>query len=93
MKKIVLLLAVLFGISSIYAKNDDYELKSPDGKIAVKVSVGDDVKYSVMHESTVVIEDSEISMELCNGMILGKAGQIKNVKTNSVDEVLKADFY
>ena len=90
MKKIVVLLAIILGISNIYGQN--YELKSPDGKIAVKVNVGDEVKYSVMHENTVVINDSPISMELGDGKILG-AGKVGKVSYKTVDEVLNADFY
>lgn len=90
MKKIVLIIAILLGIGNIYGQN--YELKSPDGKIAVKVNVGDEVKYSVMHENTVVINDSPISMELGDGKILG-TGKVGKVNYKTVDEVLNADFY
>lgn len=96
MKKLVLLLAVIFGIggmSSIYGKNKIYELKSPDGNIVVTVNVGKEVNYSVMHKNTVVIANSVISMELNDGMTLGIAGKVNKVENNTVDEVLKADFY
>ena len=97
MKKLVILLAFLIGISGISIngmnKLTDYQLKSPDGKIEIRISIGNEVKYSVKHEETVIIEDSEISMELVDGAVLGQKGLIKSVKMNSVDEVLKADFY
>ena len=92
MKRVVFLLAIIIGISNVYGQN--YELKSPDGKIAVTVNVGDKVKYSVMHENTMVIEDSEISMVLGDGTKLGTGKvSVKRVARNTVNEVLKADFY
>ena len=94
MKKIVLLLAVLIGISGISSINGaEYDLRSPNGKIEIKISVGDEVRYSVKHENTVIIKDSPISMELENGTKLGLNGVIKNVKTNSVNEIIEANFY
>lgn len=96
MKKLVLLLAVIFGISGmscIYGKSKIYELKSPNGNIEVTVSVGKEVNYSVKHKNTVVIANSAISMELDNGKKLGLSGKVKKVENKTVNEVLKADFY
>ena len=99
MKRVLFLLLILVisGINMIYGANKsnskEYELKSPNGKIEVTISIGDEVKYSVMHESTVIIEDSPISMELGDGSVLGRLGQVKSVKTNSVNEIIDANFY
>ena len=103
MKKLVFLLAVILGIinsvSGVRSFNGirefrEYELKSPNGIISMTISVGDEVKYSVKHGNTVIIKGSGISMELGDGTILGgSVGSIKSVKTQSVDEVIKADFY
>ena len=97
MKKLGFLLMIVFGIigiNRIYGNNEDnYVLKSPNGKIEVTISVDGGVKYSVKHENTVIVEDSEISMELGDGTVLGGIGQIKSVKTKSVDEIIDACFY
>ena len=97
MKKLVFLLAVICGINMTYGANKsdniDYKLKSPDEKIEMTISVGDVIKYSVMHENTVIIKDSEISMELENGTVLGQTGSIKSVKSNSVNDIIDANFY
>ena len=95
MKKLVLIIAIAlgtFGINGVFGQKA-YDLKSPDGKIELTVSVGDAVVYSVKHDNTVVINESAISMELADGRILGQSATVKNVKRNSVNEVLKADFY
>ena len=97
MKKLVFLLVAALGINMTYGANKsniiEYELKSPDGAIVMTIRAGEEVKYSVMHGSTVIIEDSGISMELEDGIVLGQSGLIKNVKRNTVDEIIHADFY
>ena len=100
MKKLLILLALVLGFNMTYGENKsnsiEYVLKSPGGKIDVKISVGDKICYSVMHDNTVIIKDSEISMELGDGSVLGQAGStgsIKNVETISIDEFLDANFY
>ena len=98
MKKLVILLAILFslsGVSEVFGKKnvEYYNLKSPDGKIEMSISIGDKVKYSVMHKNTVVIEDSEISMELGDGTVLGKNCAVKSIKKRTIDETIAADFY
>ena len=97
MKKLLILSALVLGVFITYGANKsnsiEYGLKSPGGKIDVKISVGDKICYSIMHDNTVIIKESEISMELGDGAVLGQIGFIKNVETNSIDEVLDANFY
>lgn len=97
MKKLVLFLAAVIGINLAYganaAKNTEYNLKSPDGKIEITISVGDEVVYSVKHENTTIINDSPISMELGDGTVLGLKGSVKNINTNTVNDVINANFY
>ena len=77
----------------IYAQKK-YTLKSPDEKISVNVTVGNNqITYSVMHDNTSVIIDSPISMELSDGKILGADPVVRNIKTETVDKLIKAHFY
>lgn len=77
----------------IYAQKK-YTLKSPDEKISVNVTVGNNqITYSVMHDNTSVIIDSPISMELGDGKILGADPVVRNIKTETVDKLIKAHFY
>ena len=101
MKKFFVLLALLVGISGIAELNakrkiEEYSLKSPNGKIGISITFGDEsgeVRYSVKHDNTLIINDSEISMELENGTVLGRNCAVKNVKNKSVNEVIDAKFY
>ena len=101
MKKFVILLAIFCGLgvfTEVNAKGkiENYDLKSPNGKIEVSISFGDeggDIYYKVKHENTLIIDWSPISMELGNGTVLGKNCQTKNVNKNSVNEIIDANFY
>ena len=99
MKKSVIFLMIILGvINGVKGFNGikeykEFEVKSPNGTISVNISVGDKVKYSVRHGKTLIIKGSEISMELEDGKVLGVGGKLGKVSTNSVDEVIKANFY
>ena len=96
MKRVLFLLIILVigGISMTFgANNIEYELKSPNGVIEIKINVGDEIMYSVRHGNTVIIDDSQISMELEDGTVLGRMGKIKNVNKKSVNETIDANFY
>ena len=82
MKKFIVCLMIVLGIiNSVKGVNgikdvNEYELKSPNEKIIINISVGDEIMYSVKHGNTTIIKDSPISMELEDGSVLGRIGQI-----------------
>ena len=92
MRKLLILLLIV-GIGRINGICENYELTSPDGRISVTINVGEDVRYSVMHDSTVIINESAISMELEDGTVLGINGLVDKVKNKTVNEDIKAYFY
>ena len=92
MRKLLILLLIV-GIGRINGICENYELTSPDGRISVTINVGEDVRYSVMHDSTVIINESAISMELEDGTILGVNGLVDKVKNKTVNEDIRAYFY
>lgn len=92
-KSILICLMLAISCNFIYAQKK-YTLKSPDEKISVNVTVGNNqITYSVMHDNTSVIIDSPISMELSDGKILGADPVVRNIKTETVDKLIKAYFY
>ena len=105
MKKTVLLVVMLL-VCGIVLAQKQYTLQSPDGKITVTVSeeeigeVGSELTeywlyYSVKHEETVVLDESEIAMYLDNDKKLGHSSKpsIISAKTKSVNQTVKAPFY
>lgn len=70
-----------------------YQLRSPDGKLAATVSLDGKVSYSVSHEGDIVLNPSDIFMELDNGMVWGKGSRLRNAKTATVNREIDARFY
>ena len=95
MKVKSLIICLLFIINSNIANSQKtYNLESPQKKINVTITAGDDfLKYSVTHENTIIINDSPISMELSDGKVLGAAPVVRSFKNESVNESIKSDFY
>lgn len=56
------------------AKN--YNLTSPDGKLKVDVSVGDNITWSLNHIEDALIVDSPISMTLSDGVVYGDGDKV-----------------
>ena len=62
MKRVLFLLIILVigGISMTFGANSiEYELKSPNGVIEIKINVGDEIMYSVRHGNSVIIDNSQ----------------------------------
>jgi alpha-glucosidase len=72
MKKYAILLLSIFFITQLQAK--EYSVTSPSEQLTVKVTVGEDVRYSVFLKNKEVIAASPISMTLENE-VLGKRCQ------------------
>ena len=90
MKKIVLLmaaLAVAFG-----AKAKDYVLKSPDGKIVVTVTQGENVAYSIERDGIKLLAPSQISMSLVGGYRYGGKESFKATR-KTVDQTIPAQNF
>jgi alpha-glucosidase len=70
-----------------------HTVTSPDGKINVKIDLADKITYAVIHEEDQVIAPSPISMQLSNGEHLGAKPRLKNVKRNTVNQVIQTPVY
>ncbi len=89
-----LFLIVFFLLVSMHLSSQkNYQLKSPDGKLMVNITVDKSITYSLSHEGEQLIETSPISMLLDNGKSFGIDSKVKNIKTTTVDQVIKAYFY
>jgi alpha-glucosidase len=68
-------------------------IKSPDGKLQVKVEINDRINFSVNHEQTEVVALSPISMTLGDGTVLGSNPKLKNKKSQSVNQKITTPIY
>lgn len=92
MNKSVLFTALLLVSVNALAQKQ-YTLQSPDKAITVTVEAGEQLTYSVTHGNTCVLAPSPIGMQLGDGTMLGTKPVIKGVKTQSVNQTVKANFY
>ncbi|NCB07380.1 MAG: glycoside hydrolase family 97 protein, partial [Bacteroidia bacterium] len=82
MKKYVIAVVLIFMIFNLKAK--DYTVTSPSGNLTVKISVNEDISYTVLLNGAEIIAPSKISMTLENE-ILGKNAKVQKAKTVSVN--------
>ena len=87
MKNISLLL--IFVIITLYAHAQKYELKSPNSKNTVKISVNETIQYTVLHNEIELIKSSGINIHLENSPTLGENPVIVNVEKKAVNNKLK----
>lgn len=90
MNKIILSILVLliFGSTDLfYAQNT--ELTSPDSNLKITINVNPKLTWSVHYKSNLVLDKSEIALELGNGKILGHGTPVKKVVRSSEDKTIK----
>ena len=76
---------------SLYAQKK-YQIKSPDQNLKVEVTVAEKVTFSILQEDKKLM-DSEVSLTLQDGEVLGKNAKVSKVTKSAVDEEIKAPFY
>jgi len=93
MKNIFILFCFLFLNISFSQKKQDFILKSPDGKIEVKIAVNDKISWSISHEKDLILATSEMSITLYQNEVLGKNPVILNSKKENVNTSFETPLY
>ena len=95
MKKILLMFISLSAVAlTMSAAPKAYTLKSPDGRLEMHISTADGIRYDVLHDGILLLEQSQASMTLGDGTIYGgTAMKVRRARTRSVDEVAEAVAY
>jgi len=88
----IIFLLVFLCISQVYASSN-YTVLSPDGKLTMTVTVGEEITYTVQHEADILIKPSTISMTLTNGIFFGKNSHLKKKSTQTVKETIPVYIY
>lgn len=68
-------------------------LKSPDGRLQMKVEINDRISFSVNHEQTEVVALSPVSMTLTDGTVWGANPKLKNKKSQNVNQKISTPIY
>ncbi|HEY8918622.1 MAG TPA: glycoside hydrolase family 97 protein, partial [Chitinophaga sp.] len=77
-------------LAPVISRATDYDLTSPDKRIAVKVQVTNTLQWSVTYNNETLLLPSTISMELANGPVLGQTPVLKKQQRNTVNSVIDA---
>lgn len=80
-------IVVLLCTSILSAK--EFIINSPQKKLQLKVDVNNSISYSLLKDGNVLIEPSEIMMEIADGIKLGRNPMLVDSKTKTVNEILK----
>ena len=86
MKKMFFVLFAL--LLTLPAMAREYQVKSPDGAIDVRVNVADITTYSVSYKGTPIITASPLSMKFSNGVVAGVNMRVRNNAVNNVNTTL-----
>ncbi len=81
------LLAGVIMTSTTHA--EQFELKSPDGKLSIEINTEKQLEYSVRLDSLLLLGPNPLSMTLDGGKILGKNAKLIKTSTQSIHETIK----
>lgn len=94
MKKSLTILLLLFFLNiSFSQKKQDFTIKSPNGKIEVKINVDGKISWTISHEKYVILAVSEMSMTLDENIVLGKNAVVLNSKKETVNTSFETPLY
>ena len=92
--RIVILTAALVAFfTPTWAQVKELIVKSPDGKLEVKVSNNGKIEWDLTHDQTLVIAPSAISLTLSTGEVLGQNAVLRNSLVNSVNSSFTTPVY
>jgi alpha-glucosidase len=85
-----IIVAICFLSGIIHADAQKLELKSPNGKLLVSLSIGDKISYDILYNNEILLDNCSMQLEI-NNRLLGENPQLIRRKYTSVDEVLHPD--
>lgn len=80
-----LLALFLFPVSGMQER---YDITSPNGVLKIRLNISDEIHYEVFYNDVAIIMPSKISITMEDGRVIGKAATIKEVKSESVHELI-----
>jgi alpha-glucosidase len=82
-------LALVFVLSITFTYAKEYKVISPDGKIALTVEVGSDIRWNAIFQGKEIINSPRIAMLLADGKVLGLNEKVRKAKVSQIDEIIK----
>ncbi|OIV43782.1 glycoside hydrolase family 97 protein [Flavobacterium johnsoniae] len=93
MKNAFILFCFLLINFSFSQKNQNFNILSPNGKIEVKINIGDKISWTILHEKDVILAPSEMSLTLEGNVVLGKNAVVLNSKKEAVNSTFETPLY
>ena len=75
------------------ASAENYQVKSPDGKIVAELSTDKALSLSFKYNGSKLLQESSIGVVLSDGMDLGKNPKVASRKISNHRETIQAPFY
>ena len=83
--------AALLGASAAPVKT--YEVKSPDGRLALVLTAGERLSFTVARDGETLVAPSEMALTLSTGEVLGEAPRVRSARRRAVSETIDAPLY
>lgn len=93
LKSCLTIWGIVFSLFSVNAKNKEFALLSPDGKLDAVVNVGQTITFSIRHEKDLLIDTSAISMVVENGKSFGINSSLAGSSVRKVDNAIHPLIY
>ena len=93
MKRLIIMMAAMLAAVSVFAASKTYELKSPDGKLAVSVKAGEGISYTLSHDGDLLLDETTISMATTRGDLFGGVQPVRKVTRRSVSQTIPTVLY
>ena len=88
MRASAILLSVLVSMGSVTFAQSSYDLKSPDGRIEVRIRTAGQLCYDVVLRGTVLLEGASLSLDVDHKK-LGVGPKVLRAKPNRVDQIVE----
>lgn len=83
---IIILIPIIMTLINTAARAESHELKSPDGRIGVRIGTGPRIEYSVLLDGRLLTGPNPLSMTLGDGKVLGRNARLENTGRKSVKD-------
>ena len=90
-KKLFFIATLLYIGATASAEN--YQVKSPDGKIVAELSTDKALSLNFKYNGSILLQESSIGVVLSDGMDLGKNPKVASRKISNHRETIQAPFY
>ena len=90
-KKLLFIATLLYIGAPVSAEN--YQVKSPDGKIVAELNTDKNLSLKFKHNGSILLQESSIGIRLTDGMDIGKNPKVASKKLTNHKETIDAPFY